>query len=127
MPDFNWVTARAGCSVVKMFVRLRLEVERDLQAALAVSRENPRKFGLIEEANKFTVYEETIPVRSVSFALNADGTAIVVTNEKGLRQLSATVSLNDHKECVFVVDGAEMENWQLRRKALELFFFPSSR
>ncbi len=36
MPAFEWVKARAGCSVAQMFQQLRLEVDSDIKTRLAL-------------------------------------------------------------------------------------------
>ena len=50
---------------------------------------------------------------------------IVVVDENDKELFSASVTVNNDKECVVVVGDEELEQWQFRKKALETLFFPN--
>ena len=123
-PYFDWLTERNKCTALKMFIHLQDDVEKDLAAAKKAFKDNhEKKFTLKKDADRFSVYEEVIPPRRVSFILSDTNTEISVEDEKGEVKFVATLTLNKDKKCMFVVEGEELESWQLRRKALEALFF----
>jgi hypothetical protein len=122
--SFDWLTARSECTALKMFIHLQDDVEKDLAIAKSVFSDNrEKKFTLKKDADRFSVYEEAIPPRRISFILGGTNTEISVEDEKGKKKFTATLTLNKDKKCMFVVNGEELESWQLRRKALESLFF----
>jgi hypothetical protein len=123
MTDFDWITARSGCSLVQMFLKLKRDLQEDLLIAKPLFRESGRIFNLNENATSLTVFEEAIPPRGISFELNDSTSAILVKDLKGTQKFAIAITLNEERECVFVVDGEELESWQVRRKALESLFF----
>ncbi len=56
---------------------------------------------------------------------NCEANRIVVRNQD--REFSVTLTLNNEGRCKLRVDGAEeLEQWQVRRIALEKLFFENS-
>lgn len=125
MADFNWVTARAQCSIISVFLRLKKGVQDDIEAANSVFKDTGREFRIVPDVTSFTVYQEIIPPRreSISFSLNDNNTEICVRDEGGTPKFSATVTLNKDKEYRLLVGNDEMEEWRFRQKALEKLFF----
>lgn len=124
MSDFDWVTARNDCSVIKAFVQLKKDLARDVDIANSLFKESRRKFSINQDANSISVIEETAAtLRSISFVLGDTRTTISIEDEKGNQKFSATVTLNKDKQCVFMVDSEEMESWQLRKKGVGPLFF----
>jgi hypothetical protein len=126
MPEFNWVRARAECSIINAFMRLKLAIRKDVDTANEIFRGTGTKFEIVHDATSFTVYQETSPPRSISFSLNDVNSLIEVGSEKGT-DFSVAITLNKDRQCNFLLaDGEELDEWQFRRKALEKFFFSPS-
>ena len=47
-PDFDWVTARAECSIPRMFVRLQSQVNADVERRNSLLSSNERLKFLVE-------------------------------------------------------------------------------
>ncbi|MGH9505255.1 MAG: hypothetical protein ACRD20_20570 [Terriglobales bacterium] len=124
MGDFDWVTARHECSLVKAFVQLKRDLEKDAAKANELFKGN-RKYTLTQDAYSLTVTEEHFSgeMRSVGFALNDEKTAVRVSNERDESMFEFTVTLNKKRHCVFLVNGEEMESWEVRQKALNSLLF----
>jgi hypothetical protein len=56
----------------------------------------------------------------VNFSLEGDEIVVCAGNEIILR---ATITLNNEGRCMLKVDDEELEQWQVRRMALEDLFF----
>jgi hypothetical protein len=121
MTDFDWVKARSECSMTKMFMRLKADVEEDVEAANLLFKGTGVKFGFTPNAASFTVYQDVIPLKEVSFTLNQYNISVGDGREK--IKFSATLTLNKDKQCRFLLGTEELEGWQFRKKALELLFF----
>ena len=121
MTDFDWVDARADCSVTNVFVRLKADTGEDVDAENRFFRGTGRKFALVPGPTSFIVHQDIVPPRSITFLLSEE--KISASDERGREQLSATVTLNKDKQCRLLVNGEEMEEWQFRKKALERLFF----
>jgi hypothetical protein len=121
--DFDWITAREQCSVLHAFLKLRADVEQDVNNANKVFRESRRRFGFTPAPESFTIYEDRIPPRHISFTLNDTNTLISVSDENDKHKFDITVTLNKEKQCVFVIDGEELEGWQVRKRAIEPLLF----
>jgi hypothetical protein len=59
--------------------------------------------------------------QAIRFKLNPPKIEVLDANDA--RLFDATVTLSDDGECRFMVDGAEREFWQLRKRALEDLFY----
>lgn len=125
--NFNWVKARAECSVAQMFEMLRLQVGEDVENR----NSHPLKLQnctlkMVPSAKSFSVVfdcdYDAYASSSVTFTRTANDIQIRKENEKD-PFLVATITLNDEGQCKFKVNGEEKESWQLRRMALEELFF----
>jgi len=123
MSDFDWVKARAECSLVAAFIRLEKSCQKDVDAANGLFK--PRKFGLLtHDPNSFSVYEDVQPQRHLTFKLSKSQIAVVKRRDgREDEQFSATLTINKDKQCRFLVGSDELEEWQFRKKALEPLFF----
>ena len=122
MTDFPWVKARAECSHAQMFERLQLGVTADVKARNELRNGEPIKFRVEYRGGTFAAHrEQAATFSSVHFALGPEG-EILITHD-GATIGIATLTLNNEGQCRYVVNGEELEEWQLRKKALEKLFF----
>jgi hypothetical protein len=124
--DFDWVQARANCSIAVVFKQLQLDIEGDIQAVNA-ARELPpsHAFQLLANTtgNVFVVSRPSDPNREVKFFLIRDQIDIT-----GLgMNLVATLTLNNEGRCKLKIGEEELERWQVRRMTLERLFFESAK
>jgi hypothetical protein len=122
--DFDWVRARAQCSVAEVFQKLKLGAKADVDAANSLRNGEPVKFSVIEQGNRFTVSRDhqSEPASSVDFTLEKH----IIKIEGVTGKIEAFVTLNDDGECKIKIemDGEELELWHLRRRCLEGLFWP---
>jgi len=124
MSEFDWVNARAECSIGLIFEQLKTQVQKDIDARQALSKGPPFYY-----AFRFKVENDTIIAmieghrlhESVTFRLS--GNAIEIMGRDGKLLLTGTATLNNDGECRLKVNGDELELWQFRKKALEDLFF----
>jgi E3 ubiquitin-protein ligase DOA10 len=122
--NFDWVRERANCSLGKVFKELELGAQGDIDTIN--SQRNPDdqiKFSLSKSSGRFAVVRETtsFPLESVDFSLADDE---IIVNGSGVN-FTATLTLNNKGQCRLKVNGEELEQWQVRRMALEELFFGS--
>jgi len=125
MGDFDWVSMRALYSSLTVFEKLKLQVQKDVEARNKYLAERRDAFHVKLDNNRFSIFVPTNPLRpGVVFSV-ADET-IFVKDGKGELMFKATLTLNDEGECRVKINGQEREFWQMRKMALEeLFFGPS--
>jgi hypothetical protein len=122
----DWVKKRAECSMAVAFEHLRSAVKHDVEERNAQRAQGAHYvFRLVEPAETtFSVVREgtpEIPRRVVRF--DAEDTTLVVESKDGVVNFTATLTLNNKGECRFLVDKEELEEWHIRKKALEGIFF----
>lgn len=121
-PAEGWVKARHQCAIAEVFLHLRTGIERDVaaRAALAVEGMAPHGFTIVDPAgdrrDSFTVLR-TGGAGDAHVRVSYTATAIQIG------ALTATLTLNLQGECRLVVDGQELEGWQVPKLALERLFF----
>jgi hypothetical protein len=123
MTEFDWMAARADCSLAVIFERLKAQLQDDVETAKGLRKVpvhytfkidmNDRRIAVIVEGNK--IYD------SVLFVLK--DTEIEVLDKDGKPIFKATPTLSDDGQCRLKINGREMELWHLRKMALEDFFF----
>lgn len=125
--ELNWVRARAGCSLAKVFAALYLSVEEDVKTANTELHTSPTKrpFEVTKSpgGDAFLVHREDDIRPCVRFELIDEEISIKsdLTNEV----FTYTVGLNDEGRCMLrSLQFEDFEEWQVRRKALEGLFFP---
>lgn len=123
--QFDWVKARADCSLLCVFNELRLGVEEDIKTmnAMPPLTEYPvPQFDLRANTmgDHFLVFRTDNAGMRVTF--NCERGRIAVT--KGEKPFAITLTLNNEGRCKLRVDGGEpLELWQVRRMMLEELFF----
>lgn len=126
MADFDWVTARANCSLVGVYERLREQVRRDVEILESLqadaARTNRLEFHSNEDGFRVTTRRGKSSLL-IRFVLRE--TAVEVSNIEGTVTLSGAATLSDDGQCRLRVDGRDVELWQFRKRALESFFFDS--
>jgi hypothetical protein len=124
MSGFEWVKARAECSIGLIFDQLKTQVQKDIDTRQTLSKGPPFYYGFrfkIENDTIIALVEGNRLHESVTLRLS--GNAIEVTGKDGKLLFSGTVALNKDKECRLRVNGDELELWQFRKKALEDLLF----
>lgn len=129
--DFDWVTARAQCSLANEFVRLKEQVGRDVCARRkCLPKDNSMDFSFHATGDEhFSVSRFPIPgiagnSYSVIFSLRNDQILIVDEWSEPAKRLILTLTLNDEGECRFLINGeGDRLRWQVVRRALCPIFF----
>lgn len=128
--ELDWVAARAACTAAQMFNELRFGVESDIRSnneKTQASDEEKVSSTLIENGTAIAISRaKKVPSRRVFIALSEG--KIQVYNDAMQLQMSGCVALNDAGRCILRLedDGAELEQWQFRKRALESLFFGKS-
>lgn len=124
--ELNWVKARSECSVGRVFSQIFIETEQDVKDINLLPTTPgypPVTFDVQkhEMGTSFLVFEVGNIQTLVRFALGSDRIAIDMPDGK---RLTVTLTLNNDGACKLKVNGdGELERWQVRRMALESFFF----
>jgi hypothetical protein len=123
---FNWVKARSDCSLVHVFKQLKLDVEEDCKTFNAIYQLNlSSSFRVIssDSGDIFGVCSGEHGRREVRFFLEKH--RIAVRNERTQKEFAITLTLNDEGLCKLKIgeEEPELEQWQVRRRALEALLF----
>lgn len=118
--DFNWVEARLNCCAERVFAQFQAGVTNDVETINVVAREHGAKFEVSPHGLRFLVIREGKGVKKVQFVLERGVISVLNGDEP---HFSATPSMNPAGHCVLIVNGQELELWQVRRMALEQLFF----
>jgi hypothetical protein len=130
--DLNWVKERAACSLFKVFQSLQAGVEADVRDMQALVEPGIYlKFEFHCHTNQeFSVTrfdDPTLPTvgESIVFSLGRDKITVQTRISSGTREFFvATITLDNEGNCKLLVkDEAPLEQWQVRRMALEPLFF----
>jgi len=121
--NLDWISVRSSCTLAEVFSALRFGIEGDVNAINKTYRlEGAEAFALKTiEPNGFVVYKTKNSGRSVRFFLEENGIEIYddITNQKH----SAGITLTNEGRCKLRIEAEELEQWQVRRIALESMFF----
>lgn len=118
---FDWVGARAACTVVEVFEQLRLGVESDVDAAnIARKLEASSRF-LFKPNESGNVFAAAAYWGRVQFIRHTDH--IEIQDEVGAHNLVVTLTLSNTGRCKLKIGQEELEQWQVRRMALEGLLF----
>lgn len=122
---YDWVSDRAKCNAIDMFLALKADAERDVKSRNAISPADAQYAFRVKSfaEGRFTVtLDWNQGPTTVEFLL--DGQEIRIRDGgETVDAIVATVTLNNDKECRLVVKGEELERWQVRRMALERLLF----
>jgi hypothetical protein len=119
----GWVRARAECLPRNAYARLMQGMREDVEIRNELQPDgDERVFKLVEHDDSFSVFPAGRAGINV-VRIDLRPTHIRISNDNGAIDLLVTPRLSVDGACIFEVDGAELEEWQLRRKALESLFF----
>jgi hypothetical protein len=120
---FDWVTERSSCSLPKVFLTLRQQVEADVKTRNGLRPANsPYEFSVADEGAGFAAVLKTDGARrTVKFSLAEH--AILVTDDNGDPMFEITLTFNDRGECKWNANQEQHQPWQVRRMALEDLMF----
>jgi hypothetical protein len=119
----GWVRARAECLPKNAYARLMRSMRHDVESRIELHPDgDERSFKLVEHDDSFSIFPTGLAGIDV-IRVDLRPTHIRISNDNGSIDLLVTPRLSAAGACIFEVDGAELEEWQLRRKALEALFF----
>src|ERR1700687_3113662 len=111
LDNFEWVKARAACSLVVLFERLKMDLKNDVDERHALlSKECPYRFTLVTNSKSVKVLVEG-PGVSGSVEFRLESPAIKVFTASGQLIHIATPTLNDKGDCRLKVGEQECEPW----------------
>ena|SRR5579871_4857159 len=126
---FDWVKARAECSLLNVFKALELGVREDVDniKGLINPKENIR-FGVESSNRYFSVVRVDNPITGIGWSVNfrclLEHITVNLGSDKGEELMfTASVTLDNDGRCKLKVGEENLEQWQVRRKALEGIFF----
>lgn len=119
----DWVTQRFACSLPAVFKNLRLQVEEDVKARNGLRPENaPYEFSVTDKNGEFVVSVRSGDnSKAVTFRLAQH--SILVGDDTGNPMFEITLSFSDQGHCQLIVNKQILEDWQVRRLALEDLLF----
>jgi hypothetical protein len=122
-PKFDWVAERSACTLPKMFMQLRAEIEGDVKERNAQRPDNsPYEFVIVEKDSGFSVVLEAKDYRrAVTFMF--EDHAIIVLDPSGNQMFEVTLLFTDDGKCRLKAKEENRETWQVRRMALEDLLF----
>jgi hypothetical protein len=121
-PNWDWVTERFNCSINGVFERLRLQATKNVDTRNKLFPAGV-KFGVEGSGPLFSVFAHGQVLAAVRF--NLKGHEIIVEGDGVKVDFRATLTLTNSGDCRLKVDGAELTEWQVLRRALEdLLFSP---
>jgi len=124
LQNFDWVNARADCSLLPVFRKLELDCGDDVAAMNKRSEANGSQARFLSQSNdaktQFWVFGNIDSSLLVKFVLFAD--RIEVATPSQTFAISLTLD-NDGKCKLRVNDGEVLDQWQLRKLVLEDLFF----
>ena len=124
---FDWVNARSACSLDQAFEELRLGVEEDIKAINTLrkySDETGYRLTRNNSGDVFNVRRNGSVKPAVTFSIRAN--QIEIADDASSRKHFVDLTLNDEGRCKLKIGDEEFEHWQVRRRALEKLFFPST-
>ena len=123
-PRFDWVTARADCTIEAIYRDLVDLVKRDIQRVhRAPARLRRNKRFTHENGRYFVVsrFDETVDDGAVSFRLGGEGIEIC-RDDRPLHRISLRWDRGG-AQCCILKDGEPCRLWQVSEAALYPLFF----
>jgi hypothetical protein len=126
--DFDWVTARADCSLGVVFGQLIDAIRRDVAIRQKQAGGPILEVKLDASTSTFTVYAShrgTLAARTLDLRQTATTIDAELFDATGapLERISGSLTLGDDGICRLKVAGVELLPWQFRRRALETLLF----
>jgi hypothetical protein len=119
----GWVRARAECLPKNAYSRLMRSMQHDVDSRNELHPDgDDRSFKLVVHDDSFSVFPTGLAGINV-IRVDLRPTHIAISNDNGSIDLLVSPRLSAAGACIFEVDGAELDEWQLRRKVLESLFF----
>jgi hypothetical protein len=123
--NLDWIQARAKCSLPVAFKQLEQGVRDDIEAIQKLYPEDTTQYAITTGRNRFDISIVREPMTAlisdqVGFELSKDRITINGTNDVAF---SAQLTLNHEGRCKLRVGDDELEQWQVRRMALEKLIF----
>jgi hypothetical protein len=128
--QFSWVKALSECSVKGIFSALYRGAQADAEEATLARKERFPGYNLAPfevqpntKGNAFIVMEQGNLATEVRFILCDDRVAICMHD----REYAVRPTLDSNGKCKLRIDNEEqeLEEWQVRRRALQGLFFES--
>jgi len=111
-----------------MFSLLHQAVEEDIKSINQACK-SPDYYAFVaiasQDGESFSVKRAETIRPFVRFSI--DGDIIKVSDDAGIRRLEYRIILSDEGRCQLTENGTPLEQWQVRKAALEGLFFPASR
>jgi hypothetical protein len=128
--ELDWVKERAACTLINMFRSLEAAVSADIETAQSISGGRPVLKFASHSGKTFSVtrmFEPNLPFgESVAFICEQDAINVQWRDSKSNTPMfEATVTLDNDGNCKFRVGEQTLEQWQVRRLALEKLVFGS--
>jgi hypothetical protein len=119
----DWVTQRFACSLSAVFKNLRLQIEEDVKTRNGLRPENaPYEFFVTDKHDGFVVEVHAGDTsKAVTFRLAPH--AILVGDDVGNPMFEIALSFSEQGHCQLIVNSQALEDWQVRRLALENLLF----
>lgn len=124
--DFDWVTARRNCSGAKVMELLSLEAKKNVESIKTINQGRVREpVQYVGFDGGFSIVTDSFRSTGLRFSLMDDN--IYVHDSAGQLKLTASLTLNDQGKCRLLVEGQELDRWQLLKRVLEPLFFSAER
>jgi hypothetical protein len=118
--DFDWVKARAECSVREIFEKLRIQVNKDVDARKNLLPEGSHYgFRFISENDKFVALLEGNNIHKTLLFEHDRNSIKITTDHNREKVLVATLTLSAEGE----VCDRDYALWQFRKLVLEPLLF----
>lgn len=124
--ELDWVKERASCTIQKMFSQLQLAIDEDIKSINQIRKlpeHSAFETSMSSDGESFLVKRSEAIRPFVRFAIEGD--SIKVSDDAGALKLEYRIILSNEGRCKLTEHGSELEQWQVRKTALEGLFFPS--
>lgn len=122
---FDWVKARAACTLGQVLKELELGAKADIDVMKAVAPDRTFK---VSSDGRFSVFETTgtTEIKAVDFEIR---NGLIHVSQNGKTLLEASLTLDNQGQCKLKVraTGEELDQWQIRKIALEDLLFGNSK
>jgi len=122
--DFDWVTARHRCSINQMLEALIVHARTNVETAKAINDQAVIEFSAFGDS--FTImrnwWGQKIGARVIVHGEQLEAQRFTANGNEPV--LAAAITLNNAGQCRWLVNGEELDHWQLSRRVLEPILFP---